>query len=267
MSVKAFDRKVAALRKKGVTPKDLARTAANPRRSKIFCTPLEWAQKLEYQNQRKKRPGIREADNAIVRKWKSRPEIKAELSRREKLRLQNSPKALAAKRRNNRERMRMLRSDPNYVEWWDSVDISERRDYFATYNREARKKDPVFLILTRLRARLASALSETRSAKHWSAAWTGLQTVGDLRYYIEMNFLPGMDWSNRHKWHVDHWMPMLCDDVDMADPVHQRAICHYSNLRPMWGKENLSKSNLVTLEARRNFLRLVKEFRKDAEVS
>lgn len=261
MTVEAFDRKVAALRAIGVAPKELTRTAANPKRAKKYCTPLEWAQKLEYQKQRKQKPGIREADNAVVRAWKRRPEVNKELSRREKLRLKESPKALAAKRKNNRERMRRLRADPNYVEWWDAVDISERRDYFATYNREARRRDPVFLILCRLRARLASALSETRSKKHWSAAWTGLETVGELRFHMEQHFLPGMSWSNRDEWHVDHWMPLLCEEVDLNDAKHQRAVCHYSNLRPMWGEENLSKSNRVTREAKRNFFRLLKRFR------
>jgi hypothetical protein len=111
LSVEQFDRKVAELRAAGVTAKDLVRTDANPARLKKYSTPLEWAQKLEYQDQRKQRPGVREADNAVVRAWKSRPEIKSELSRREKARLRNSPESLAAKREKNRERMRRLRAD------------------------------------------------------------------------------------------------------------------------------------------------------------
>lgn len=258
--ISEFDRKVAELRKKGVPPKALPSGT-----KKSECTPLQWAGKLEYQNARKKRPGVRERDNAIIRAWKAIPANNTRLAEQEKLRLQEQPESLARKRERNRERMRRLREDPTFVEWFDKQ--GTRNEYIADYNRKRRANDPMFAIACRLRARLNAACNSTKSERHWSAMSHGLPTVGDLRDYLESRFLPGMIWENRGQWHVDHWMPMICAEVNLSLVIHQRAICHYTNLRPLWGEDNISRSNEVTAVARRNFLRLVAAFEKEERQS
>jgi hypothetical protein len=251
-----FDRKVAALRKKGVAPKALPSGT-----KKSECTPLQWAGKLEYQNMRKKRPGVRARDNAVVRAWKAIPENNARLAASEKQRLHEQPESLARKRKNNRERMRRLRQDPTYLEWFDKQGC--RREYMASYNRIRRASDPMFAIANRLRSRLNGACNSKKTERHWSAMSHGLATIGDLRDYLESRFLSGMSWQNRDQWHVDHWMPMICAEVDLTLVMHQRAICHYTNLRPLWDADNISRGNEVTAGAYKNFLRLVAAFEKE----
>ena len=41
------------------------------------------------------------------------------------------------------------------------------------------------------------------------------------------------------KWHVDHTIPL--SSVDNIED--SKILWHYTNLRPMWGNENLSKTN------------------------
>lgn len=56
---------------------------------------------------------------------------------------------------------------------------------------------------------------------------------------LEMNFKEGMSWDNYGEWHIDHVKPIsrfLSQGV--SDPKIINAL---SNLRPMWGLENLSK--------------------------
>lgn len=83
------------------------------------------------------------------------------------------------------------------------------------------------------------------------------------RSYIESLWAPGMTWDNwsLDGWHIDHAMPLKADIVDLQNEFHQRALCHFSNLRPEWGSENMSRKNTsYTREAKANFLRLVEHY-------
>jgi len=50
-----------------------------------------------------------------------------------------------------------------------------------------------------------------------------------------------MSWDNWTKdgWHIDHIIPLAAFDLTDREQVKQA--CHYTNLRPMWAEENLSK--------------------------
>jgi len=62
---------------------------------------------------------------------------------------------------------------------------------------------------------------------------------GELYDYIESQFVDGMSWDNRSEWHVDHILPLSAVD-NLEDTKH---LWYFENLRPMWGPENISKSN------------------------
>lgn len=62
-----------------------------------------------------------------------------------------------------------------------------------------------------------------------------------FKQYIESKFKKGMTWDNHGKWHVDHIIP--CSKFDLTDPAQQKMCNHYSNLQPLWAKDNLKKRN------------------------
>jgi hypothetical protein len=68
-------------------------------------------------------------------------------------------------------------------------------------------------------------------------------TVPELKIHIEKQFKPGMEWSNHglRGWHIDHVKP--CAVFDLKNPEEQKKCFHYSNLQPLWAKENLEKSD------------------------
>jgi hypothetical protein len=46
---------------------------------------------------------------------------------------------------------------------------------------------------------------------------------------------------NYGSWHIDHIMPVAV--FDTSDPLQCLVMCHYSNLQPLWGHQNLAKAD------------------------
>lgn len=66
----------------------------------------------------------------------------------------------------------------------------------------------------------------------------------EFKNHIESLFQPGMSWENRNEWHIDHIVPL-----DFAKDENEiLKLNHYTNLRPLFATENLSKSNSITIK-------------------
>ena len=110
-----------------------------------------------------------------------------------------------------------------------------------TYLREQRKRDPNARIRWNLRGRLSKALKRQHITKTQHTLELVGCTINELRQHIESQWLPGMSWENNttNGWHIDHIKP--CKTFDLTDPLQQKECFHYSNLRPLWSTENLSR--------------------------
>ena len=64
-----------------------------------------------------------------------------------------------------------------------------------------------------------------------------------LRKYIELQFIGDMSWEELFKGsiHLDHIRP--CASFDLSKPEEQRQCFNYSNLQPLWAKDNMRKSS------------------------
>lgn len=67
-------------------------------------------------------------------------------------------------------------------------------------------------------------------------------TIDFFMTYLESMFDTRMNWDNygQFGWHVDHIKP--CCAFDLRIEEQQKLCFHYTNLRPLWWKDNLSKS-------------------------
>lgn len=101
------------------------------------------------------------------------------------------------------------------------------------------ESDPNFVAKQRLRTRLHKVLRRAGCAKAASTMKLVGCTSRQLAAHLEAQFLPGMSWGNRSKWHVDHIIP--CAHFDLTNPDQQKECFHYSNLRPIWAADNIRK--------------------------
>lgn len=96
--------------------------------------------------------------------------------------------------------------------------------------------------LTRLlRNRLYSAIKNNR--KDGSAIKDLGCNVSDFKIYLESKFQEGMSWDNwsKYGWHIDHIIPLA--NFDLTDKEQLKKACHYTNLQPLWAKDNWSKGD------------------------
>ena len=68
-------------------------------------------------------------------------------------------------------------------------------------------------------------------------------TIDEFRVHIESLFLDGMSWDNygRDGWHIDHIIP--CSMFCLEHSEEQEICFHWTNMQPMWARDNLSKGN------------------------
>ena len=99
------------------------------------------------------------------------------------------------------------------------------------------KTDPSFRLVRCLRGRLNHALKGTSKSKA-TLKLLGC-TIEQLWIHLEKQFQPGMTRDNHGLYHIDHIRP--CASFDLTDPKQQAKCFHYTNLQPLWAKENISK--------------------------
>jgi hypothetical protein len=110
-------------------------------------------------------------------------------------------------------------------------------EYQRLYAINRRKTDINFKLAKNIKNRIKMALKCNYKAKR-IVKLIGC-SIKFLKNYIESQFKKGMSWKNYGKWHIDHIRP--CCTFNLSKPNEQRKCFHYTNLQPLWAKENLSK--------------------------
>lgn len=111
------------------------------------------------------------------------------------------------------------------------------------YKRKRYYGDLEFRLAHLIRSRIQKAVKRGRKGAK-SQALLGC-SIARLRAHLESLFLPGMSWQNYGPkgWHIDHIRP--CAAFNLLDPEQQRCCFHYTNLQPLWAKENHQKYDKV----------------------
>lgn len=119
--------------------------------------------------------------------------------------------------------------------------IKKNKERYLFHNREyiknRIKNDPNFKIARNLRIRISQLLCG--KYKSGSAVKDMGCSIPGLKVYLESLWQPNMTWKNYGKWHIDHIIPLA--SFDLTDRKQFLKACHYTNLQPLWAKDNLKK--------------------------
>ena len=122
---------------------------------------------------------------------------------------------------------------------------SKRTSYKSAWSKQRAKDDPVYAMKLRLRKmlhRLYNVIHMKRKRTSTTEAELGY-TAQEAKSHIERQFLRGMTWENHGKWHIDHIVPI--GQFDITTDEGRKAANALTNLRPIWAKDNLRKSDAV----------------------
>lgn len=110
--------------------------------------------------------------------------------------------------------------------------------------RNRRVTDMNYRLRKNLCCRIRSALRGRTKSGH-TKMLIGC-SIEMLKAHLEKQFAPDMTWGNYGAWHVDHIRP--CVSFDLTDPAQQRECFHFTNLQPLWARDNLQKQARVLAE-------------------
>ena len=109
------------------------------------------------------------------------------------------------------------------------------------YKNKKYKTDVEYKLLDVCRSRINRALH--RNAKSGKSLELLGCSIIELKQHLEKQFKEGMSWYNHgygdHRWHIDHIIP--CASFDLTDPNQQKKCFNYTNLQPLWHKDNIEK--------------------------
>ena len=197
------------------------------------------------------------------REYKNRPERKK--IQKEKYELNKKSILENARVYNNtderkqarKERYSKLKNDTTHLEkrkeWYENNrdDLREYRKEWYQKNKEYCKEywlnryhnDPVYKLQMSLRARILGAIRAQKAQKESKTEELIGCTYKELKTHLENQFTEGMSWDNHGEWHIDHIIP--CAAFDLTKDEEQGRCFHYTNLQPLWAKDNLSKKDKI----------------------
>jgi hypothetical protein len=165
---------------------------------------------------------------------------------RSKLRNKINPEYSKTYQNNNREKF-----NSTAKKWRDnnpekSVESSlkwrsKNTTKYNEYQRFLRSNNEIVNLSSNIRNRLNKYIKQLNIRKNNTTFEIVGCTPQFLKEYLEKQFLEGMSWENRNKWHIDHIIPLS----SAKDECEFYKLCYYTNLQPLWASDNMKKSNKI----------------------
>lgn len=111
------------------------------------------------------------------------------------------------------------------------------RENQKIYEKRRMETDEDFCLSKTYRSKLGSILKRKNTNIYYPFIGCTSQYLID---HLVSQFKEGMNWENHGQWHIDHIVP--CSKFDLCNEEELHECFHYTNLQPLWAKENLSKS-------------------------
>ena len=158
---------------------------------------------------------------------------------------QENKESISKKRREHYSKNRVEIRKREKIRWElrDTGTKEKQKEYARKWTAKRFKEDSLFKLQSNLRSRTRQAFIR----KGWKKGSKTMDMLGvpyeTVKAHLEQQFTKGMNWNNntRDGWHIDHIIPL----ASAKDEEELRKLCHYTNLQPLWAKDNISKSDKI----------------------
>jgi hypothetical protein len=132
-----------------------------------------------------------------------------------------------------------------YHKKWRTENVDKWRKTKRDYEKNRKDSDPLYKLVANFRTAIYTVLKESNVDKYGHYFDVLQYTPEELIIHLEKQFKDDMTWDNYGIWHVDHKFPITSFDIqEMGDEEFMKCWC-LDNLQPMWGEENIRKSNKI----------------------
>lgn len=119
------------------------------------------------------------------------------------------------------------------------------RKVAITSSRLARRQvNPTYSLTCRIRRAITKSLFNFGYTKNSHTTEILGCDWSTFKEYIELRFVDGMSWENRHLWHIDHIIPLATAKTE--EDVYR--LSHFTNLQPLWATDNLRKGSKIVVD-------------------
>jgi hypothetical protein len=163
-----------------------------------------------------------------IKKYESKPETKKRKSENHKKWAEKNKEHLS-----------------KYIKEYRENNVDKIRQIKRDYERNRKSRDPLYKLISNFRTAIYQVLKESNVEKNKHYFDILQYTPEQLISHLENKFTDKMSWDNYGDWHVDHKLPITHFNIqEMGDEEFMRC-WSLDNLQPMWGFDNIFKSNKI----------------------
>ena len=155
----------------------------------------------------------------------------------------NNKECLSLKHKKWSEKNRDHLND--YHQKWREKNIDKHREYKRKYEKHRKDTDPLYKLISNFRTAIYQVLKESNVEKNGHYFDILGYTPEELINHLEKQFTEGMTWDNYGEFHVDHKLPISSFNIKEIGDEEFMKCWSLDNLQPMWGEENIRKSNKI----------------------
>ena len=134
-----------------------------------------------------------------------------------------------------------------YIKEYREKNIDKIREVKRNYERTRKANDPLYKLVANFRTAIWTVLKENNMDKYGHYFEILQYSPEELATHLENQFTEGMTWENYGEWHVDHILPITSFNFQEIGDNEFMRCWSLDNLQPMWGDENIKKSNKMIL--------------------
>jgi hypothetical protein len=132
-----------------------------------------------------------------------------------------------------------------YLKKYREKNIDKIREVKRNYEKIRKSNDPLYKLINNFRTAIYQVLKENNVQKNGRYFEILNYSPDELINHLETQFTDGMTWENYGKWHVDHIRPISSFNINQIRDEEFMKCWSLENLQPLWGEDNIRKSNKI----------------------